>query len=275
MLEHLAAVTTSPPTTSTLTTDLRAQRATLRPVPRRAVLDVVVPAYNEEGRIRPTLEALCRRISTAGAEVRIVVVDNGSVDATVETVARAHTRGVPVDVMSCRDKGKGAAIRAGVASATAPFVGYVDADQSTPPDAILTGLSLLQHGWDVVIGSRRVLGSRYAVPQPAVRRMGSRVFNLAASAVVGRVRDTQCGMKLFRTGPAQEIFAATLTDGFAFDVEVLARARAHGLRVMELPVTWTDDSSSTLSPLKDGVAAFRDLLAVHRNTRHLPRAAAR
>lgn len=240
---------------------------------RTPVLDVVIPAFNEELRIGPTIEALCRQLAASGYIARIVVVDNGSVDATIETIERVRTHGVTVTVISCRDQGKGAAIRAGVAFASAPFVGFVDADQSTPPEALITGLALLERGWDAVIGSRRALGGQYAVPQPALRRAGSRAFNVAATAVVGRISDTQCGMKIFRTDAVQEIFAASVTDGFAFDVELLARSRAKGLRIMELPVTWSDSEGSTLSPIRDGFAAFHDLLQVHRIARRLSRAA--
>lgn len=233
-------------------------------VEKMVVLDVVIPAYNEELRIGPTLESLCRQISQSRYGARIVLVDNGSVDSTLEVVERTPTYGVDVDVISCRAKGKGAAIRAGVLHATAPFVGFVDADQSTPPEALLTSVDLLIRGWDAVIGSRRALGGHYAVQQPKVRRIGSRFFNLAAATIVGGVSDTQCGMKVFRTDAVRDIFASTVTDGFAFDVEILARARSKGLRIMELPVTWSDSEGSSLSPLRDGVAAFRDLGRVRR-----------
>lgn len=232
-----------------------------------AELDVVIPAYNEEKRIGPTLVALSRALADAGVRARLLVVDNGSVDATVELVRRTPTAPVSIELVNARHPGKGAAVRAGVQRATAPYVGYIDADQSTPPHALITAMALLEHGWDGVIGSRRALGGRYVVPQSAVRRLGSRAFNLAAMGVVGPISDTQCGMKMFRTVAAQQVFAQTTTSGFAFDVEVLARARTAGLRIMELPVEWSDAEGSTFSPLRHGVAAFRDLAAVRRATR--------
>ena len=235
--------------------------------PAVASLDLVIPAYNEEGRIGPTLEAICRQIAASPYRVRILVVDNGSVDATADTVDRVVATGVRVEVIGCKDKGKGAAVRAGVAHATAEYVGYVDADQSTPPDALLTGMAILTSGWDAVIGSRRALGARYVVPQPVVRRLGSRVFNMAASTVVGRISDTQCGMKLFRTAAAREVFAAARLTGFAFDVEILARCNAAGLKIMELPVEWSDDEGSTLRPVRDGLSAFAELYRVRRMLR--------
>ncbi|WP_337059682.1 dolichyl-phosphate beta-glucosyltransferase [Kineococcus sp. G2] len=227
-------------------------------------LDLVIPAYNEERRISPTVEALVAELGGSPYSVRLIVVDNGSVDTTADIVDRLSARHRLVKMISCQEKGKGAAVRAGVAHATAPFVGYVDADQSTPPEAVLTGLAILTSGWDVVIGSRRAFGARYVVPQPLVRRLGSRAFNLAATTVTGKVSDTQCGMKLFRTEAAKRVFAAGALNGFAFDVEVIARAKQAGLRAMELPVAWADSEGSSFRPLRDGFRAFADLYAARK-----------
>ncbi|NUU17109.1 glycosyltransferase [Cellulomonas humilata] len=237
-------------------------RTTSTPVPE---LDIIVPAYNEAARIGATLDALCGTLSRTGTRARVLVVDNASVDDTVDQVVRSRgSHLIPIEVVNCRAQGKGAAVRAGIRRADAPFVAYLDADQSTPPQALITGLMLLKHGWDAVIGSRRALGGVYLVPQAPLRRAGSRAFNLAASRIVGQVSDTQCGLKMFRTEAIKPVFAASQIDGFAFDVELLARARDAGLRVMELPVSWTDSPGSTFSPVRDGLTAFRELSRVRR-----------
>ncbi len=232
---------------------------TSRCVQSGADLDLMVPALNEGERIGATLDRLTAQIEASPFDVRVMVVDNGSTDRTVEVVDRAKKHGVAVRVISCRAKGKGEAVKAGVALATAPFVGYMDADLSTPPEALVTGMAILMSGWDVVVGSRRAVGAAYLVPQPVVRRMGSRLFNLGASTVVGRMSDTQCGMKLFRTEVAKPVFDAIRLGGFAFDVEVLARSKAAGLRIMEVPVTWSDSAGSSFRLLRDGAQAFTDL----------------
>lgn len=231
--------------------------------PGVADLDVIIPAYNEEKRIRGALEALCDQFAAQPGRIRILVVDNGSVDRTVEVVDRMRLRGVQIDIVNCRTAGKGAAVRAGIARATAPYVAYVDADTSVPPKALEIGLSLLEHGWDGIIGSRRALGGRYAVSQSLVRRVGSRAFNVAARTVVGPLSDTQCGMKMFRRELVGDLFAQSRIDGFAFDVEILARARAAGMQLMELPITWTDSTGSTFAPIKHGIASFREIARVH------------
>lgn len=242
-------------------------------VPAVADLDVIIPAFNEELRIGGALGALCRQFAGQPGRIRVLVVDNGSVDATVEVVDHVRRLGVRIDIINCRTPGKGAAVRAGVAHATAPYVAYVDADTSVPPHVLATGLALLEHGWDGVIGSRRALGGRYAVAQPMLRRIGSWAFNLAARTIVGPLSDTQCGMKMFRRELASDIFADSRINGFAFDVEILARARAAGMQLMELPITWTDSAGSSFAPVKDGIASFREIARVHLLTRRLPRAA--
>ena len=230
-------------------------------------LDLVVPALNEEARIGATIEAVADHSRTDAwpMAVRLVVVDNGSVDATSEAVDAARRAGVEVRVIGCQTRGKGAAVRAGVLFSTAPWVGYCDADLSTPPSAIGQGLRLLEAGWDVVIGSRRCLGAGYVVRQPALRRAGSAAFHAMASRLVPAATDTQCGFKLFRTPVAQELFAAAVLDGFAFDVELLARARRLvELSMIELPISWTDQEGSTFRPLTDGLRSFNELREVRR-----------
>ncbi|KQM83939.1 glycosyltransferase [Agromyces sp. Leaf222] len=238
-----------------------------------AELDVIIPAYNEELRIGAALEALCTQFAGHPDRIRVLVVDNGSVDGTVEVVDRVRSRGVRIEIVNCRTPGKGAAVRAGVAHATAPYIAYVDADTSVPPHVLATGLALLEHGWEGIVGSRRALGGEYAVAQPLLRRVGSRAFNLAARTVVGPLSDTQCGMKMFRRELATALFAESKIDGFAFDVEILARARAAGMRLMELPITWTDSAGSSFAPVKDGIASFREIARVRLLTRGLSRAA--
>jgi dolichyl-phosphate beta-glucosyltransferase len=244
-----------------------------RPTPRPttvAALDLVVPALNEEARIGTTIEALADRSRKAAwpMPVRLVVVDNGSVDATSEAVDLAGRAHLDLRVISCQTRGKGAAVRAGVLFATAPFVGYCDADLSTPPSAIGQGMDLLQAGWDVVIGSRRCLGAGYVVRQPVLRRAGSAAFHAMAARLVPAASDTQCGFKMFRTPVAQDLFRAAVVDGFAFDVELLARAGRQGhLSMIELPVRWTDHEGSTFRPVADGLRSFNDLREVRRALR--------
>jgi glycosyltransferase involved in cell wall biosynthesis len=151
-----------------------------------------------------------------------------------------------------------------VLRSTAKVVGYCDADLSTPPEAIRAGLELLDGGWDVVLGSRYCAGAGFSVEQPWVRRSGSWAFRRASRRYVGAISDTQCGFKLFKGDVARSVFDGAKLSGFAFDVEIVARALRSGFAVTELPVTWKDEAGSTFRPLKDGISSFRDLAALHR-----------
>ena len=246
---------------------------TARPVPDRDTrapsavteLDLVIPAFNEERRIGATLAAISAEAAESKLSLTLLVVDNGCVDATAEVVALASDADVRVKIISCRTRGKGAAVRAGIQHATAPFVGYCDADLSTPPSAIRSGVDLLRSGFEVVIGSRRCAGAGYEVPQGTLRRLGSLAFRTMASNLSGPITDTQCGFKLFHSAVAKDLFSTSRLTGFAFDVEVLAKARERGFRMIELPIQWTDSTDSSFRPFVDGVKSFRELREVRRS----------
>lgn len=229
-------------------------------------LDLVVPARNEERRIGATVEALARHLAHKPWRSRLTVVDNGSVDDTSGMVDRSGDL-IEVRVVGCRQPGKGAAVRAGVACSEAAWVGYCDADLSTPLEGIDRAVVLLGEGYSVVLGSRRCHGAGYEVRQPLHRRIGSRTFAALSSPVVGSLSDTQCGFKFFDGDVARRLFAASHSNGFAFDVELLGRARREGLAVAEMPVRWSDCSGSTFRPLADGVRSMIDVVAIARRLR--------
>jgi dolichyl-phosphate beta-glucosyltransferase len=229
--------------------------------------DLVIPALNEEHRIGQTIIDTCRQLEGETFSARLIVVDNGSVDATAEAVDAARRAHVPVEVIGCRRRGKGAAVRAGIRYAHSRHIAYFDADLSTPPSAIAEAYTLLESGWDAVVGSRRCAGAEYAVAQPWVRRVGSKVFSLAATGMASGITDTQCGFKAFRADVAKRVFDKMITDGFAFDVEVIARVQRAGYQVTELPVRWQDHDGSSFRPINDGLRAFRELVTARQALR--------
>lgn len=241
-------------------------RRSQRKLPHGGIeLDLVIPALNEDERIGTTLTAISEEALDSNLALRILVVDNGCVDATAEVVAMARSSSIPVETISCRVRGKGAAVRTGIEQSTAPFVGFCDADLSTPASAVVAGVGLLRLGWEVVIGSRRCTGARYSVPQGKFRQLGSFAFQRMASKVCGPITDTQCGFKMFHSGVAKELFSSTTPTGFAFDVAILAEARRRNHRMIELPVQWSDSPKSSFRPLIDGMHSFRQLRDVRRS----------
>jgi glycosyltransferase involved in cell wall biosynthesis len=232
-------------------------------------IEIIVPAYNEEQRIGPTLLALVDQLQSMSLRGIVSVVDNGSSDRTAEAVDTViEAVGARwVTLTGCARKGKGNAVARGILASGARWVGFTDADLATPAAALEDAVGYLRGGWPVVIGSRRVEGAELRVEQPAVRRVGTKAFQLVTRRFAGDVLDTQCGFKFFQRAAAQRIFADTSIGGFAFDLEVLARARTFGFEVKEFPVQWSDRPGSTLRPFRDGLDAALDIWELHRSMR--------
>ena len=229
-------------------------------------LDIVVPAFNEEQRLGATLRALTAHTATLPLSVRVTVVDNGSVDRSAEVVdevAASRPDNTAVRLIGCSRQGKGAAVRRGLLAGTARWRGFCDADLSTPPVVLSDVVAHLEEGRPVVIGSRRVAGAGYEVPQPLVRRLGSSTFRMMTRPLVGGVADTQCGFKFFSADAAEAIFRRVTANGFAFDVEVLAVAARLGLPVVEVPVRWTDQAGSSFHVWTHGRRVVSEVRAVH------------
>jgi dolichyl-phosphate beta-glucosyltransferase len=223
-------------------------------------LEIIIPAFNEERRISGTIAAATEYLSSVAGPCAVVVVDNGSVDRTPDIVREASTSEVPVHLVGCSARGKGAAVRRGILTGQSTLVGYCDADLATPFDILDDMLPVLQGGVPIVVGSRYMEGAHIAPAQPVVRRLGGRAFRGLTRAVVPEVEDTQCGFKFFHGPVARELFRYSRVEGFAFDVEVLALARRLGYEVVETPVSWSDVSGSSFHVVRDGLRSVADML---------------
>ena len=236
-----------------------------RPAPPGAVrLSVVVPAFREESRIAETL----RRIRAELAEVdetgnlEIVVVDDGSPDDTA-IVARAA--GADQVVVQPENRGKGAAVRAGVVAATGRTIAFTDADLAYAPRQILPMLDAVEGGWDVVIGNRHDNDSETLVGTSALRSFGSRMVNMATNLMLlGNYRDTQCGCKAFRSDVGKAVLGVGRVDGFAFDIELLHLVERYGFSLKEVPVEVANSETSTVRAVRDGIGVGLDILRIRR-----------
>jgi dolichyl-phosphate beta-glucosyltransferase len=225
-------------------------------------LSVIVPAYDEADRIGDTV----RRLATGLAEVaaagglEIVVVDDGSADPTADAALAAGADQVVVQPVN---RGKGAAVRAGVLASRGRTVAFTDADLAYGPDQVLRVLAAVEDGWDVAIGDRRHPETTTLVPPSRLRAVGSRVINwLGYAVLLGSYRDTQSGLKAFRSDVARFLFARCRVDGFAFDVEVLHLAERHELSLVEVPVEVTNSSRSTVRAARDALRQTADLFRI-------------
>lgn len=227
-------------------------------------LSVVVPAYREADRI----EATVRRLRADLAEVEraggleIVVVDDGSADGTAQA---AWDGGADQVLEQPQNLGKGAALRAGVRASRGATVAFVDADLAYAPRQLLSLLAEVENGWDVAVGSRKHTQTKTLVRAGRLREVGGRAINFATHAVLlGRHRDTQCGIKAFRGDVGQRLFAATRIDGFAIDVELFHLVERYRLSLTEVPVEVENSARTTVKAGRDGLVLVSDLARIRR-----------
>ncbi len=226
------------------------------------MLSVVVPAYNEEQRLPRTIEQIETYLAGRKLDHELILVDDGSADGTrqvMEAAARVHPA-VRIEVLP-HNRGKGRALAVGVEAAKGEQILVTDADLSTPIEELEKLQAGLAGGAGVAIASRALKGSRVEVSQPVYRVLMGKGFNLIVQAVLlPGIWDTQCGFKLFRADVAHSVFENLVTDGFAYDPEVLYRARKHGVRIVEVPVVWRNSAPTKVRPLKSSFDMLRHVI---------------
>ena len=236
----------------------------------RPRLSIVIPAYNEETRIRASLESVLQYLAGHGMEAEVVVVDDGSADRTVtivEQAASAGGRDPRVDLRllrNGRNRGKGYSIKHGVLMSRGELVLISDADFSTPIDDLpLLMRAVEEERNGIAIGSRGLRASRVEKRQAAWRETMGRIFNALVRLLTGLpFRDTQCGFKLMRRDEILPLFRAARVERFAYDVEILYLARKAGIRVAEVPVRWRDAAGSKVNAVLDPFDMLKDIVRV-------------
>jgi dolichyl-phosphate beta-glucosyltransferase len=222
--------------------------------------------WNESPRIEATIATLAEAFGDGRLE--LIFVDDGSDDGTADIVERAcKEAALDAEVLRlAENRGKGAAVRAGLLTAAGDTVGFVDADLSAGPAEIERVFAAVDGGrGDVVLATRATADATITVRQPFGRRWSGWLFNVGLRASgLTRLADTQCGLKAFRAEVVPSLFGSLVATGFAFDVEVLARADRLGLTVAEVPIAWHHVDGSRLSPVRDGVATVREAWRVRR-----------
>lgn len=233
-------------------------------------VSLVIPAYNEEARLGPTLQRCARYFAASPWRWEIVVVDDGSTDGTAALCRRLALQIPQLRIVESRpNRGKGYAVRAGVHVARGATIVMYDADGSTPIAEIARLLSPIARGEAAI-----AIGSRYAdgrgTDQPLWRRIWSRGANFVMQrTLVPGIVDTQCGCKAFTAAAARDLFGRATVDGWSFDLEILALATRLGHRVVEVGVTWRDDRRSRVRPLRDLFRVIAEAITIGRQLRRL------
>jgi dolichyl-phosphate beta-glucosyltransferase len=235
------------------------------PVEGDPYLSIVIPAYNEEIRIVPTIGAIASHVSDLGFPWELIVSDDGSKDQTVQLVEELGFVNLRV-LKAPQNEGKGSAVRRGMLAARGKYVLFDDADNSTPIEEVTRLLNKLEkEGYDVAVGSRAAEGAA-ETKKSLVRRIMSGTLRWIVQNIfrIGP-KDTQCGFKMFTRAAAQRLHTAQTITGFSFDLEILYLASKMGYRIAEVPVAWVDAPGSKLDPSKEARRFLRDLAKIKLN----------
>jgi glycosyltransferase involved in cell wall biosynthesis len=234
----------------------------------RPWLSVVVPAYNEAPWIVGAVEQMRERLEALGRPWELIVVDNASPDGTADRLAPLESDERIRVLRNEVNRGKGYSVRRGMLAAAGELRLHCDADCAASFASLPALLAELGAGADVVVGSRLARGARLGRRQPLRRRIVGRSFVLLCRAVLREpTSDLFCGFKLWRAEAATTVYGRSSLDGWTFDAETLALARALGFRLREVGVEWSDREGSRLSMARVLVPVVRELAEARRHVR--------
>lgn len=228
-------------------------------------LSIIIPCYNESTDILAKSKIVLKKMETLSLESELLLVNDGSKDNTKEIIQTIK------GIIPCGydiNKGKGGAVKCGIENATGDYILFMDADLSTDLSAIDTLIPLLDK-YDMVIGSRHHKDSKIPIKQPkkrifigwCCRKLVNMVFHF-------HYTDTQCGFKAIKIDLAKQIIQKQIINGFAFDVEYLYISHLNNKTIIEMPIIWSDDRGSTVSPIKSSIKFFKDVFKIKRNKKN-------
>lgn len=231
-------------------------------------LSIIIPAYNEENRIKNTFLAIEDYLKDKRINAEVIIVNDGSTDRTSEVVESYKQKNKNIKSINFeKNQGKGFAVKAGVEASQGKYILFTDADNSTPIEEFE---KLLIHmkakNAKLAIGSRYLHDSNVKIKQPYYRILIGRIGNLLIRLfLIDNIKDTQCGFKLFEHKAAKEIFSFQKVKRFGFDMEALVIAQKLDYKIIEVPVSWFNSAESRFRPIKDTIRTLRDLFYIKLN----------
>lgn len=227
-------------------------------------LSIIIPAYNEAARLPESLKKYRAWVRAQSFSCEVLVVDDGSTDATVHEVEKIMQQFPQLQLIkNAENKGKGGVVRQGMLATTGEWRVFLDADAATPIDEVDKLLKHIQQ-YEVIIGSRYLEKGSIKIQQSLKRRSFSRLVNLLVQgSLLPGIKDTQCGCKLFSAAAAERIFTKQQVGGWLFDVEILTIARALGYAIKEVAVDWYDAKNSKVRTLRTGWRTIKELIAIN------------
>jgi len=243
------------------------RRSLVNRVTEQPTISIIIPAYNESGRILATLQTVVECIRSKRWNAEVIVVNDGSTDRTAQIVRDFQAGAPEVRLLeNPGNRGKGFSVRAGMMKAESAIILFTDSDLSAPIEEAERLFAAIAGGADIAIGSRWLESGRQTHRQPLYRQFFGRCFNAVTRMVMGLpFADTQCGFKAFTREAAHTVFRLQTIERWGFDPEILFIAIKRGYRIKEVPVSWAHDERSRMSYLRDGMQMLKEIATVRWN----------
>nr|MBU1328418.1 glycosyltransferase family 2 protein [Candidatus Omnitrophota bacterium] len=230
------------------------------------LITIVIPAYNEEKRIIPTLKSIVSYFSDKKIPHEIIISDDGSSDNTVKIATDLKTSYPQISVFSLnKNSGKGKAVREGMIRGKGDYILFMDADSSTSIEEFEKFMPLIYRSKDIIMGTRKSKGAQIIEHQPFLREFLGKGFTWFSNIMTGaHVSDFTCGFKCFSKKAVNDIFKKALIDDWSFDAEILFLAKRMGYEIIEVPVVWKNDRATKVRLVRDTLHSLRGLVRIRR-----------
>jgi glycosyltransferase involved in cell wall biosynthesis len=228
---------------------------------------IIIPAYNEGARLGATLDRVLAYVAEKGWDAEVLAVDDGSRDHTADLIRSYAGKDPRLHLLeNPGNRGKGYSVRNGMLHAQGEVLLFSDADLSSPIEEAEKLFAALAGGADIAIGSRWLRSDLQTQRQPLYRQLFGRIFNLLLRIILGlNFKDTQCGFKAFNRKAANTIFPLQKIERWGFDPELLYLGRKFRFKIVEVPVAWAHSEGTRISPLRDGIRMFLEMLRIRWN----------